>query len=472
MAVGYAQVIKGDTPASYWRLGELTTGSSAADAVGTVTGTYNGGSILGVPGAVQGDNDTCVYFNGTGYVGMGNTYIMGGTSAFSIEAWVQLQAFGSNLVAFIAGNYWSNGSGDQGWGLSIQNNGLIEFFRILNGTYQGPSTAVNTMPLGQWVHLVGTYDGATMTLYMNGQSVGSAASTQSVSTTGNGFRIASNNGGSNMWNGMIDEVAVYNYALTAAKVLAHYQAARFTSNAPTYLAAISGGTQVAQSGQINQSLGLHAQSIINTGALQVGLAGASASPGTTWSLNGQWLDQPFTMPAHLDTIDRIEIALQCLGTGADITATLRPDSSGVPSATILSQVTIPAQFLPTGRSRMVSLPLQASGLSMSGIYHLVLQAGGTSGNTLVAPQGGSGLGTLQTSTNGTAWTAHSGVQLIAGIYQGDAPPVRNVREGPTAWCELENDAAGHLVGTYEMIQGARTVHRIAYSGYGRMLQVI
>lgn len=469
MAVGYAQVIKGDTPASYWRLGELKTGSSAADAVGTVTGTYNGGSILGVPGAVQGDNDTCVYFNGTGYVSMGNTYIMSGTAAFSIEAWVQLQAFGSNLVAFIAGNFYNNGS-DQGWGLAIQNNGLIEFFRILNGTYQGPSTAVNTMPLGQWVHLVGTYDGATAILYMNGQSVGSAASTQSVATAGNGFRVASNNGGSNMWNGMIDEVAVYNHALTPAQVLAHYNAAHFSTNAPTYSAAVSG--QVAQAGQVNQSLGLHAQSIINTGTLEVGVAGASSSPGTTWSLATQWLDQPFTMPSALDTIDRIEIALQCLGTGADITATLQADSSGVPSGTALATVTIPKEFVPTNRARMVSLPLQASGLKMSGVYHLVLQMGGTSGNTLVAPQGGSGLGTLQTSTNGTAWTAQTGVQLIAGIYQGDAPPVRNVRESSTAWAELENDAAGHLVGAYEMIQGARTAHRLQYSGYGRLTQII
>lgn len=470
MAVGYAQVVKGDTPSSYWRLGDLTRGSSAADSVGSVTGSYTN-PIRGVPGAVQGDDDTCIYFNGTAYVDFSNTYIFSGTSAFSIEAWVQVQGFGSTSMGFVAGNYYT-ATTLQGWGMAILNTGVIEVFRYLNGTSTIAATAANTMPLGQWTHLVGTYDGATLVLYVNGNQAASVASTLSLSATGNGFRIGSNDTNNNMLNGMVDEVAVYNHALTAAQVLSHYNAARFSTNAPTFLAAISGGTQVAQSGQINQSLGLHALNVINTGTLQVGIKGSAANPGTTWSLATQWLDQPFTMPAHLDTIDRIEVALQCLGTGADITATLQADSAGKPSGTALATATIPAQFVPTNRSRMVSIPLQVSGLSMSGVYHLVLQMGGTSGNTLAAPQGGTGLGTLQTSTNGTTWTAQTGVSLVVGVYQGDATPVRNVRESSTAWAEIESDASGRMVASYEMIQGARTAHRLQYSGFGNLTQII
>lgn len=472
MAVGYAQVVLGDGPSSYWRLGDLVAGSSAADSAGTVTGTYSGQLSRGMPGAVMGDQDSCCFFL-NGHVDMGNSYAFTGTAAFSIEAWVQLQALpAGGSISTVAGYFFNDANGSEGWGLSVQNNGGIEFYRYLSNAGDTVATAANTMPIGQWTHIVGTYDGATMTLYVNGASVGSLASTKSISAgTSVTFQLAHDNTGSQL-TGMVDEVAVYTKALSASSVQAHYNAAHFLTNAPTYLAAKSDGTQVAQAGQINQSLGLHALSVINTGTLQVGTQGASASPGPVWSLASYWLDQPFTLPAHIDTVNRIEVALEAMGTGVDVTATLQADSGGLPSGTALATVTIPAQFLPTQRSRMVSLPLQATGLTQSGVYHLVLQMAGTSGNTLVAPQGGAGLGTLQTSTDGKTWTAQTGVELIVGVYAGDASPTRNVYESSTAWAELEHDASGHLVGAYEMVQGARTAHRLNYSGYGRLTQIV
>lgn len=472
MAVGYAQVILGDTPASYWRLGDLVAGSSAADSAGTVTGTYSGSVSRGMPGAVQGDQDSCAFFL-NGHVDMGNSYAFTGTAAFSCEAWVQLQQLPPGASnATIAGYFFSDANGGEGWGLSVLNNGSIAFYRYLSNTGDQVGTAANAMPLGQWTHVVATYNGATMYLYVNGVSVGSIASTRSITAgTSVSFQIAHDNNGDGL-TGMVDEVAVYNYALSATQVQNHYNAATFITNAPTFLAAKSDGSQVAQAGQINQYLGMHSLTVHNTGTLEVGIQGLNATPGTTWSLATQWLDQPFTLPAHVDTINRIEVALQCLGTGADVTATLQADSGGIPSGTALATVTIPAQFVPVNRSRMVSLPLQATGLTQSGVYHLVLQTAGTTGNTLASPQGGTGLGTLQTSTNGTAWTAQTGIELIVGVYTGDAPPLRNIRESSTAWAELENDASGHLVGAYEMVQGSRTAHRFNYSGYGRLTAIL
>lgn len=473
MAVGYAQVVLGDTPASYWRLGDLVNGSSAADSgSGAIAGTYSGQLSRGMPGAVMGDQDSCVFFL-NGHVDMGNSYAFTGTAAFSIEAWVQLQQLPSGgSISTVAGYFFNDGNGSEGWGISIENNGGIEFFRFVSNAGDVVSTAANSMPIGQWVHMVATYDGATMTLYINGVSAGSAASTRSI-TAGSSvsFQIAHDNTGSQLV-GMVDECAVYNYALTATQVANHYNAAYFLTNAPTYLAAKSDGSQVAQAGQINQYLGLHSLTVHNTGTLQVGTQGLNATPGTTWSLATQWLDQPFTLPAHVDTVNRIEVALQCLGSGADVTASLQADSGGLPSGTALASVTIPSQFVPVNRARMVSLPLQATGLTQSGVYHLVLQSAGSSGNTLAAPQGGTGLGTLQTSASGTTWTAQTGVELIVGVYTGDSPPLRNVRESATAWAELESDASGHLVGAYEMVQGSRTAHRLNYSGYGRLTQII
>lgn len=472
MAVGYAQVILGDSPASYWRLGDLLANSSATDNAGTVTGTYSGQISRGMPGAVQGDQDSCTFFL-NGRVDMGNVYAFTGTTAFSVEFWAQVHAIpGSPAVSPIVSYVFNDANGAQGWELAITYGGAVEFYRFLNGSGDLAQTANNSVPIGQWIHIAGTYDGTTMRLYINGALISSIASSKSiVAGSGTSFQIAHDNRGFN-YSGMVDEVAVYTHVLTATQIQAHYNAATFLTNAPTYLAAISDGTQVAQAGHVNQSLGLHAVTLHNTGTLQTGITGLAAIPGTTWTLSGQWLDQPFTLPAGVDTINRVEVALQALGTGADVIASIQADASGLPSGVPLASCTIPAQFLPVNRARMVSIPLQATGLTQSGVYHLVLQAAGTSGNTLAAPQGGTGMGTLQTSTNGTTWTPQTGVELIVGVYQGDTPPIRNVKESATAWVELENDASGHLVGAYEMIQGSRTSHRFQYSGSGQLMQIV
>lgn len=471
MAVGYAQVVLGDSPSSYWRLGDLVAGSSAADSAGSVTGTYSGQISRGMPGAVQGDQDSCAFFL-NGKVDMGNSYAFTGTSAFSIEAWTQVQALPSSGGATIAGYHFNDSNGLEGWAIQVGNgDGSVKFFRYASGTADTVTTATNYVPLGGWLHVVGTFNGATMSLYINGALIGTVASTRNIAAgTSVTFQIAGDNNGGHL-TAMVDEVAVYPVALTASQVSTHYSAATFLANAPVYTPATAGG--VASAGQVNQSLGLHALTLHNTGTKIVGTTGATAIPGTTWTLAGQYLDQPFVLPSGYDTIDRVEVALMCVGTGADVVASIQADASGVPSGTALATVTIPAQFLPVNRARMVSLPLQARGLTQAGTYHLVLASAGTAGTTLAAPQGGSGMGNLQTSPTGSApWTTQTGVQLIAGIYQGDAPPVRNVRESSTSWAEAENDASGHLVGAYEMVGSSRTAHRFQYSGYGRLTQIL
>ena len=84
---------------------------------------------------------------------------------------------------------------------------------------------------GNWVHLVGTYDGANWKLYRNGSLVATQPSPVgalavddadwAVGSTGNGWADA--------FAGLVDEVAIYNYALSANQVAGHYKAG---ANAP------------------------------------------------------------------------------------------------------------------------------------------------------------------------------------------------------------------------------------------------
>ena len=74
--------------------------------------------------------------------------------------------------------------------------------------------------LSTWTHLAGTYNGSTLTLYLNGVSIGTLATTGAITTSTGGLKI----GGNSLWpewfQGDIDEVRIYNRALSAAEIQA------------------------------------------------------------------------------------------------------------------------------------------------------------------------------------------------------------------------------------------------------------
>jgi hypothetical protein len=94
--------------------------------------------------------------------------------------------------------------------------------------------------------VVGTYDGATQRLYVNGSEVAGAPLTGAITVNANALDLGSWREGSEPFNGTIDEVAVYAGALSAARVAAHYQAG---SGAQTVAlgssTAFAGGSQLA-----------------------------------------------------------------------------------------------------------------------------------------------------------------------------------------------------------------------------------
>ena len=77
-----------------------------------------------------------------------------------------------------------------------------------------------------WYHLVDTYDGSFMRRYINGAASGSLSASLPLPDTTVSLRVAAQGGNPwNFWKGTIDEVALYNRALSLAEVQAHYAAA-------------------------------------------------------------------------------------------------------------------------------------------------------------------------------------------------------------------------------------------------------
>jgi hypothetical protein len=82
--------------------------------------------------------------------------------------------------------------------------------RDVRGTSQ---VAANT-----WTHLATTYDGSRLRLYVNGTLVNTRAQTGKILTSGGVLRIGGNSVWPEFFRGRIDEVRIYNRALTAAEI--------------------------------------------------------------------------------------------------------------------------------------------------------------------------------------------------------------------------------------------------------------
>ena len=84
----------------------------------------------------------------------------------------------------------------------------------------------DAFPLNQWQHCVGTYDGHYIRLYRNGNQVAISGDLNLALPSGtNIWRVGrrhDTSGEGNIWNGLIDEVRIYNRALTPQEILDHY----------------------------------------------------------------------------------------------------------------------------------------------------------------------------------------------------------------------------------------------------------
>ena len=219
-ATGYDQAVLADSPAAYWRLGE-SSGTSAADASGSGNaGTYQNAPTLGAPGLISGTNTSVLFDGADDRVLAPDSTSLSPTGAVSVEAWARAASLapssgGYRTIVLKSGSYW----------LRVDNAGGVQRARFYirdAGTYYGVTAAGVTIATGTTYHLVGTYDGTTLRIYVNGVEMGSAAHTGAVDDTTAALLISNPPGST--WDGRLDEVAVYGQALSATRVQAHFDA--------------------------------------------------------------------------------------------------------------------------------------------------------------------------------------------------------------------------------------------------------
>jgi serine/threonine protein kinase len=187
----------------------------------------NNGSLQGNVTFVAGQVDRAFSFDGSSYVTVGNPGALNLTSSqVTIGGWINPRTSGPSI-------YFGKtefGLNDYVLLFSRGLHGLIragENEAVVFGYSDFPSnTTLFVPPLNQWTHIALTYDGTWIKLYANGKTVGQESKTGNINGDGTPFNIGgrANDNGIGKFNGLIDEVEVFDRALSLKEIQGIFKA--------------------------------------------------------------------------------------------------------------------------------------------------------------------------------------------------------------------------------------------------------
>lgn len=204
----------------YWRFNE-GAGTTAAD----VGSGRNTGTLTGSPTWVSGKYGGGLSFGGQDsgdYVDVGNSASINSISrAITVAGWVKLNAL--QTYGYILSNDRDCCGPFQGYSLfGMRGSNSPPSFQIWDSDNTAHSVAGGSaLPLNSWQHVVGTYDGATMSVYINGALSNNASSSFTIATPAS-YNLSIGSMGAFPANyvldGSVDDVRIYNRALSPAEI--------------------------------------------------------------------------------------------------------------------------------------------------------------------------------------------------------------------------------------------------------------
>ena len=239
----YTETIIADSPYAYYRLGEASGTTAVNEIVTCGDGTYVNTPTLGADGAIAGDTDTAVTFDGTVAAGLRQSVNCGtmaslgsGLDDITIEAWFKTST--TDAIQTIVSSVSSGGSDTSVLiTLNTTTNYAVEtgkwrfFVRDDDNTYTTAKINSNTgVTDGQWHHLVAMYNNVDdeWTVYIDNDrqivSQSSQGSPDNFSNFVDDFFIGVTLDPTYVlpFDGTIDEVAIYLSELTPAQIKTHY----------------------------------------------------------------------------------------------------------------------------------------------------------------------------------------------------------------------------------------------------------
>jgi len=195
---------------------------------------WNSSGVIGNALAFDGVDD---------YVNAGNAASLNITNAITIEAWINSQNVYNSYQMLVTK---SDGSASSSFELRFDSTtGKISYTSNMGGVYYNTGAIGQVLLNNTWYHIVSTYDNSTIRLYNNGIKYFSIAKSGVIYTSSDNLLIGSRASGTvYFFDGSIDEVRIYNRALSAAEIAVMYNTSLRITAMPLIL------NQTAQTGNV------------------------------------------------------------------------------------------------------------------------------------------------------------------------------------------------------------------------------
>lgn len=202
------------------------TGAAKADLVALYEfeddasdSTSNGlnGTLMGDASIVSDDErGNVLSLDGDGdYVDCGNNSVFDATEAITVAAWIKVDAFDKSWQSIVT-------KGDNTWRLARHGNYRHLKFKCDGLTIDGVKGRVR-MDDGKWHHAAAVYDGEKLSMYIDGELNKIKYATGSINTDESNVYIGANSTKEGReWNGLIDDVAIFDHALDPNEVTQLY----------------------------------------------------------------------------------------------------------------------------------------------------------------------------------------------------------------------------------------------------------
>ncbi len=219
---------------AYWKMDE-TTGTTAVDETGNNDAAMQG-AMAANTATGAGAVDTALFFNNNQMTVPHHASHNDLSTGYTIAGWFY---FDSTQTGTIFPSIVSKNNNSGGWGDSLvfgrtSAGGNIVGGRVrLNVTHGRSTGSPNASYTGwsyevdQWVHVILTWDGSTVTWYKNGVAISTTAVTTPPDTSTGDLRIGSGryNWSNDNFQGGLDDLRIYNRVLSSNEISALYGAA-------------------------------------------------------------------------------------------------------------------------------------------------------------------------------------------------------------------------------------------------------
>lgn len=161
----------------------------------------------------EGGKRNCVDFSGgVNYaVRVPDSPTVSLTGAYTIAAWINTRASAQQGIV----EKYTAASND-GFILRIQAGGTLQAWNMAASTPNVSGATV--VPLNTWVHVASRYDGVNLKVYLNGKEDGTTATSVNPADGTSELKIGERGNGGTNFNGRIDDVRMYNRALSEAEI--------------------------------------------------------------------------------------------------------------------------------------------------------------------------------------------------------------------------------------------------------------